>query len=307
MGALPLSISSCAPKGYCRRTVPRRLSMARREARRPTEYLFAETDGQVYLVRDRGRWRFPRMVERVPFRFQETARMDLGDTVVHRAKPKLSYHPEEWFQRDALFSRTDVDGLVTKAVYMTMPRLVAEVVVARDGKVLMEKAARGFSKGYWNLPGGFLDFGERPEDGARREAEEELGVPARIDRPLGVYLSGFPGKPTFTIGFVYRGTLRSERFRLKSDEIERVEWMPAWQALEVTRNPFAKWAIVDAYRQGDLPEIPVRRQRPRTAAKRAGGPVVFLDRDGTINRDREGAIRTPAQFAFNPGAKAALR
>src|SRR2546427_2604200 len=278
-----------------------------RGARRAAEHLFVETDGQVYLVKDRGIWRFPTADETLPFPYVETARMDFGTEVVRRAKPKLSYPPEEWFQRDALFSRTDVDGLVTKAVYMTMPRLVAEVVVARDGKVLMEKAARGFSKGYWNLPGGFLDFGERPEDGAARECEEELGVSVRVGRHLGTYLSGFPGKPTFTIGFVYHGALRSERFRLKADEIERVDWVPAWQALGMTRNPFAKWAIVDAYRQGSLPGIPVRRYRPGTVAQTRGGPVVFLDRDGTINREREGAIHTPAQFAFNPRAKAALR
>jgi len=268
------------------------------------EHLFVETDGQVYLVRDRGRWRFPLATETLPFEFEWGLTMDFGSEVVRRVKPKLSYHPEDWFSRDDLFSRADVDGLVTKAVYMTMPRLVAEVVFVRRGKVLMEKAARGFSKGYWNLPGGFLDFGERPEDGARRESEEELGVPVAVDRPLGVYLSGFPGKPTFTLGFVYRGTLRSTRFRLKADEIEQVEWLPMMEAIERTRNPFAKWAIVDSYRHGELPEIRVRRHRAQK--KNGGGPVIFLDRDGTINRDREGGIRTPAQFAFNPGAREAL-
>jgi len=269
--------------------------------------LFAETDGQVYLVRERGAWRFPRMSERVPFRFLETARMDFGDTVVHRAKPKLSYHPEEWFQRDELFSRTDVDPIVTKAVYMTMPRLVAELVFVRGGRVLMEKAARGFSKGYWNLPGGFLDYGERPERGAAREAEEELGVRVRLGPPIGTYFSGFPGKPTFTIGFVYRGTLRAGRFRLKKDEIEAVDWLPLGRALERTRNPFAKWALVDAYRAGDVPEVHVRRQRPRASVRPGEGPVVFLDRDGTLLRNREGGVRTPSQLEFLPGAKAALR
>ncbi|TLZ49740.1 MAG: HAD-IIIA family hydrolase [Methanobacteriota archaeon] len=86
-----------------------------------------------------------------------------------------------------------------------------------------------------------------------------------------------------------------------------MDWLPAWRALGMTRNPFAKWAIVDAYRRGDLPEIPVHRQRPRSAMKPANGPVIFVDRDGTINREREGAVRTPAELAFNPGAKAALR
>jgi len=152
---------------------------------RRREHLFVETDGQVYLVRDRGVWRFPRAGERLPFRHEVTATMDFGADVVLRARPTLSYHPEEWFQRDDLFARTDVDGLVTRALYMTMARLVAEVVFVKRGRVLMEKAARGFSKGHWNIPGGFLDYGERPEDGARRESEEELGVPVRIDQPLG--------------------------------------------------------------------------------------------------------------------------
>jgi len=270
------------------------------------EHVFVETDGQVYLIADHGVWRFPTTDEALPFASERTARMDFGTEVVHRAAPKLSHHPEEWFQRDALFSRADVDGLVKKAIYMTMPRLVAEVLVIKRGTILMEKASRGFSKGHWNLPGGFLDFGEPPEEGARRECEEELGVPVRVDGPLGVYLSGFPGKPTFTIGFVYRGTLRSEAFRLKEDEIERVEWLPLAEGLESTRNPFAKWAIVDAYRAGDLPRIDVRRHRPASSSPR-NGPVVFLDRDGTINRDREEAIRTPSQFAFQPGVKSGLR
>src|SRR3990172_2890721 len=106
---------------------------------RTREYLFAETDGQVYLVRSRGRWRFPAIGDAVPFPFAVTARMDFGTEVVHRAKPKLSYHPEAWFQRDELFSRGDVDGLVKKALYMTMPRLVAEAVFLRGGRVLIQR------------------------------------------------------------------------------------------------------------------------------------------------------------------------
>ena len=271
----------------------------------PEEHLFVETDGQVYLVRDRGRWRFPRTSEALPFDVERGRTMDFGSDVVRRVKPKLSHHPEDWFSRDDLFSRADVDGLVTKAVYMTMPRLVAEVLFVRRGRVLMEMAARGFSKGHWNLPGGFLEFGERPEEGAKRESEEELGVPVRVDRPIGVYLSGFPGKPTHTLGFVYRGTLRSGAFRLKRDEIDRVSWLSPVEALEGTRNPFAKWAIVDAYREGDLPQVRVHRHRPATKA--SGRPVIFLDRDGTINEDHEDGIRTPAQFSFHKGVITGLR
>lgn len=277
--------------------------MAREDRR--AQHLFIETDGQIYLVRDRGRWRFPRPSESLPFDVEPGRMMDFGSEIVLRVRPKLSHHPEDWFPRDELFSRTDVDPLVTKAVYMTMGRLVAEVLVVRDGKVLMEKASRGFSKGYWNLPGGFLEFGETPEEAARRETEEELGVSVRLEGLLGSYTSGFPGKPTFTYGFVYRGTLRGTSFRPKRDEVEAVDWLPPWTGLERTRNPFAKWAIADAYRHGFLPEIPVRRHR--RPGKALEGSVIFLDRDGTINRDRENAVRTSEEFAFASGAKGALR
>ena len=281
--------------------------MGRRKASKPVEYLFVETDGQVYLVRDRGVWRFPKASERVPFPYGEGRRMDFGSELVLRARPKLAYHPEEWFPRDELFSRADVDGLVKKAVYMTMGRLVAEVVFVRDGKVLMEKAVRGFSKGYWNLPGGFLEFGESPEEGARREAEEELGVPVRVDGLLNTYMSGFPGKPTFTYGFVYLGTLVRDDFHPKPDEIDVADWFPIWRALELTRNPFAKWALVDVYRRGLVPPLEVRTHVPPEKVRATGGPLIFLDRDDVINRGRPGYVRTPSHFAFLPGAKDAMK
>ncbi len=51
----------------------------------PKEYRFVETDGQVYLVRDRGVWRFPTTREKLPFLYTDAARMDFGMEVVHRA------------------------------------------------------------------------------------------------------------------------------------------------------------------------------------------------------------------------------
>jgi len=77
----------------------------RRHAKAPQEHLFVETDGQVYLVKDRGVWRFPRKGEPLPFPMAESRRLDFGADVVHRMTPELDHHPEEWFNRDDLFSR----------------------------------------------------------------------------------------------------------------------------------------------------------------------------------------------------------
>lgn len=283
-----------------------------RARNRGREHLFIETDGQVYLVRDRGTLRFPRAGEELPFRVERGPRMVLEGTLVTRAKPLLKGHPEDWLNRDVVFTRADVDGLVKHAIYMTMMRLVSEVALVRGGRVLMVKARRGFSKGHWNLPGGFLDFGEPPEAGVEREAEEEIGADIRLEGLLGVYVSGFPGKPTYTLGFVWRGRCLSRRFRLKEDEIEAADWFTVDRALPLTRNPFAKWGLVDLFRQLPDRDVTFRVHRHGLASKRRASrndprPLVFLDRDGVINAGRLGYVRTPQHFEFLDGAVAAMR
>src|SRR5207247_11260667 len=76
---------------------------------------------------------------------------------------------------------------------------------------------------------------------------EEIGDDLRLDGLLGVFFSGLPGKPADTLGFVYKGDVASEEFRLKPDEIEDVGWFTVDKAMTLTRNPFAKWGLVDFF------------------------------------------------------------
>jgi len=48
-------------------------------------------------------------------------------------------------------------------------------------EVLLQKKARGFGVGNWNGPGGKVDAGETPEEGAIREVWEETGI--KISKP----------------------------------------------------------------------------------------------------------------------------
>src|SRR3989441_7372168 len=217
--------------------------------RRRREHVFVETDGQVFLVRERGKYRFPRVEESLPFRTDPNGVMDFGEDRVVKRTPRLDHHPEEWMGRDSVFERKDVDPLVKRAIYTTMIRCVSEVVLSKGSRVLMVKAVRGFSKGYWNIPGGFMDYGESPQAAVEREAREEIGVRIVLDGLLNVYVSGFPGKPAYTLGLVYKGHLASEEFRLKSDEIEDAAWFAVGMGLTLTRNPFAKWGLVDFFLQ----------------------------------------------------------
>ena len=64
----------------------------------------------------------------------------------------------------------------------------ADVLVERDGRVLLGRRAIEPGRGLWEIPGGFLDLGEHPDDGARREAREELGVDVTLTGFLGTYV-----------------------------------------------------------------------------------------------------------------------
>jgi len=280
--------------------------MARRVRR---EHIYAETDGQVYLIRDHGVLRFPKKGEALPFRTVPGGSMEFGFDRVYKVKPILDHHPEEWLLRDAVIERDDVDGIVKTAIYATTFRCVSEVILSKGPRVLMVKAVRGFSRGHWNVPGGFMDYGEAPDVGVEREAEEEIGVDVVLDGLVDVYISGFPGKPSYTLGFVYRGHVLSEEFHLKADEIEEVGWFSIDRALILTRNPFAKWALVDFFLQS--PEarraLRVRRHGIAKDIVPSARPTVLLDRDGVINRGRPGYVRTPDQFEFLPGAIEGMR
>lgn len=55
-------------------------------------------------------------------------------------------------------------------------RVGVNVIVVRDGKILLGKRANVYGAGTWALPGGHLEQGEKLADGAARELLEETGL-----------------------------------------------------------------------------------------------------------------------------------
>src|SRR5205814_10407189 len=130
-----------------------------------------------------------------------------------------------------------------------------------------------------------------------------------LDGLLNVYVSGFPGQPAYTLGFVYRGHVRSEKFRLKADEIASASWFTVDKGLTLTRNPCAKWGLVEFFLQSldARRALRVKRHGPLEGTRVEGQPTVFLDRDGVINIGRPVYVRSSSQFVFIPGAIAGMR
>ncbi|HEX2728203.1 MAG TPA: NUDIX domain-containing protein, partial [Rubrobacteraceae bacterium] len=79
--------------------------------------------------------------------------------------------------------------------------------IVQDGKALVTVRGIEPEKGKVDVPGGFLEVGEHPVEGLRREIQEELGVEAEVEeRPvlLATHTSGEEGNWVLAIGFKVR-------------------------------------------------------------------------------------------------------
>ncbi len=65
---------------------------------------------------------------------------------------------------------------------------VTAAVIERDGRVLIARRRLGDRfGGVWEFPGGKLEPDETPEEGLRREIDEELGMTIEVGPPLGSF------------------------------------------------------------------------------------------------------------------------
>ena len=105
------------------------------------------------------------------------------------------------------------------------PVLASCAVVRRRGRVLLTLRAHPPRVGLWDLPGGFLEAGEMPEQALRRELREELSVEVRRARLVGFEPDhyGPDGFPTLTA--VYRVTLEPGPMRC-ADDVAEARWFP---------------------------------------------------------------------------------
>jgi len=100
----------------------------------------------------------------------------------------------------------------------------ASIFLVRNGKVLLAKRAINPLKGYWDAPGGFLEYHEHPEIGARRELLEELGIRVTGLHFLGIYMSIYGNRPGQSTCNVYYWSRSWKGALTAHDDVELFEW-----------------------------------------------------------------------------------
>lgn len=111
---------------------------------------------------------------------------------------------------------------MTAEVAAARIRVVA-AVVRRGRELLMTRRPPGGPLGgFWELPGGKIEEGERPDEALVREVREELGVAAETAETLSVETYRYPQGMEVELHFI-RCTLGSHAFTPNA-AVDAVRW-----------------------------------------------------------------------------------
>jgi ADP-ribose pyrophosphatase YjhB (NUDIX family) len=104
------------------------------------------------------------------------------------------------------------------------PKGTVTAVIIKDSKILLLKRKENPFLGKWDLPGGYMNQNETPEQATSRELMEELGVSARLD-----FINWFPGSASWKeesfpiLNHAYLAEINGE-IKLNKEENEEYSW-----------------------------------------------------------------------------------
>jgi 8-oxo-dGTP diphosphatase len=93
-------------------------------------------------------------------------------------------------------------------------------ILERDGRVLLALRAHEPRRGYGDLPGGFLQETEAPEDGLRREFREETGLEIEPMELMRIDVEPYAGRHVFSVTWIVRG----DGDPVAADDVEELRW-----------------------------------------------------------------------------------
>ena len=128
------------------------------------------------------------------------------------------------------------------------PKPAVGILVERRGKLLLVRRARAPYKGYWDIPGGFVEAGEAPPKAAMREAKEETGLRVKIDGIVGAYPGIYSsGDHTFNVYFAAHAVGGREQ---AGDDATELRWFTPNALPKRLAFPGHSRAAIRAWRKG---------------------------------------------------------
>jgi ADP-ribose pyrophosphatase YjhB (NUDIX family) len=127
-------------------------------------------------------------------------------------------------------------------------------VIVRGGRVLLLRRGVEPGRGWWDLPGGFLEADEHPTAGAAREAREETGLAVVITGLLGVYMGtyGVDADPDSILNLAYLAEASAGEPR-RNDEATEFGWFAPAAVPDEIAFAHNRAALEDWSRSATLP------------------------------------------------------
>lgn len=94
------------------------------------------------------------------------------------------------------------------------PKPTTSIILEKTGKILLLQRLDEPFKGYWVLPGGYVEYNEEPTVTIKREAKEETGLDVTVDNIVSVYLIDTDPRGN-SIDIVYSGKIVGGELKLK--------------------------------------------------------------------------------------------
>ncbi|MFH1505956.1 MAG: NUDIX domain-containing protein [archaeon] len=114
----------------------------------------------------------------------------------------------------------EVKMVFHKDVHKQFPKASCAVLVEKDGKFLLGERAKVNYQGFWVIPGGRVDFGEKLEDAAVREVKEETNIDVELVKFLGwKEIINIPGNYHRCV-FFYLGKPKNTNIKVSDDLLQ---------------------------------------------------------------------------------------
>ena len=233
----------------------------------PIEVVHLEHDGKVLLVDENGNGplipiqgrqevlnplRLPTSEEikimGIEWEAIRETRIVFGSFVYRVVKgyPKIDW-PKNWAWKDEMIADNSVHPVAREAVYRSIHRLVSKVMICNDeGQVLLGKVERGHFRGFWTLPGGYMDHDEHPSTGCVRETLEEIGLSIVLEQNEPIITQKiFTDEGISFVSFTYRSLWNGDltTLKLQTEEISEVQWFTPQNARDVAVSYFDREAL----------------------------------------------------------------
>jgi ADP-ribose pyrophosphatase YjhB (NUDIX family) len=129
-------------------------------------------------------------------------------------------------------------------IHYQNPKVVVGCIPRWGNKILLCRRAIEPRKGFWNLPGGYLENGESLIEGAGREAFEETNAKVKIGKLISIFTI-----PTINQVMIhFAAELESDDFSTTEESSELALYAPEelpWDELAFNSNDFALKAYLE--------------------------------------------------------------